>query len=99
LTAGLPPQFAFRRAVQDAEGPLAEAFREVVDATDLGRRWRDELKTAGERLDLADLRRLIGALARTEAVGSSLSEEISTVAADVWEVRRAAAQRARTAPV
>jgi Flp pilus assembly protein TadB len=48
LTAGRPPQLAFRRAVQGAEGPLAEALREVVDATDLGGRWRDELKTAGD---------------------------------------------------
>jgi Flp pilus assembly protein TadB len=99
-SAGLPPQLAFRRAVEGAEGPLAEALREVVVATDLGGRWRDALKAAGDRLGLADLRRLIGALARTEAVGSSLSEEVSRLAADVREVRRAtAAQRARTAPV
>jgi len=99
-SAGLPPQLAFRRAVEGAEGPLADALREVVDATDLGGRWRDELKAAGDRLELADLRRLIGALTRTEAVGSSLSQEISRLAADVREVRRAAtAQRARTAPV
>jgi Flp pilus assembly protein TadB len=99
-SAGLPPQLAFRRAVEGAEGPLADALREVVDATDLGGRWRDELKAAGDRLELADLRRLIGALTRTEAVGSSLSEEVSRLAADVREVRRAtAAQRARTAPV
>jgi Flp pilus assembly protein TadB len=99
-SAGLPPQLAFRRAVEGAEGPLAETLCEVVDATDLGGRWRDELRVAGDRLGLPDLRRLIGALARTEAVGSSLAEEISRLAADVREVRRAAAaQRARTAPV
>jgi tight adherence protein C len=99
-SAGLPPQLAFRRAVEGAEGPLAEALRGVVDATDLGGRWRDELRAVGDRLELPDLRRLIGALARTEAVGSSLSDEISRLAADVREVRRAAAaQRARTAPV
>jgi Flp pilus assembly protein TadB len=99
-SAGLPPQLAFRRAVEGAEGPLAEALHRVVYATDLGGRWRDELRTAGDRLELPDLRRLIGALARTEALGSSLSEEISRLAADVREVRRAAAaQRARTAPV
>jgi hypothetical protein len=43
---------------------------------------------------------LIGALALTEAVGSSLTEGTSRLAADVRDVRRAAAaQRARTAPV
>ena len=99
-SAGLPPQLAFRRAVEAAEGPLAESLRAVVVATDLGGRWRTELRAVGDRLDLPDLRRLIGALARTEAVGSSLSEEISRLAADVREVRRAgASQRARTAPV
>jgi tight adherence protein C len=99
-SAGLPPQLAFRRAVEGAEGPLADSLRHVIDATDLGGRWRTELKAVGERLELPDLHRLIGALARTEAVGSSLSEEISRLAADVREVRRAAAaQRARTAPV
>jgi len=99
-SAGLPPQLAFRRAVEGAEGPLADALREVVRATDLGGRWRDELRTASDRLELPDLRRLVGALTRTEAFGSSLSEEVSRLAADVREVRRgAAAQRARTAPV
>jgi Flp pilus assembly protein TadB len=99
-SAGLPPQLAFRRAVEGAEGPLAESLRAVVNATDLGGRWRTELRAVGERLGLPDLRRLIGALARTEAVGSSLSEEVSRLATDVREVRRtAAAQRARTAPV
>jgi Flp pilus assembly protein TadB len=99
-SAGLPPQLAFRRAVEGAEGPLALSLRAVVNATDLGGRWRTELRAVGERLELPDLRRLIGALARTEAVGSSLSEEVSRLATDVREVRRAAAaQRARTAPV
>ena len=99
-SAGLPPQLAFRRAVEGAEGPLAGALLEVVDATDLGGRWRDELKAVGERLQLPDLRRLVGALTRTEAVGSSLAKEVTRLAADVREVRRAAAaQRARTAPV
>src|SRR5262245_19227098 len=99
-SAGLPPQLAFRRAVEGAEGPLAESLRGVVNATDLGGRWRTELRAAGERLELPDLRRLIGALARTEAFGSSLSEEVSRLATDVREARRTAAtQRARTAPV
>jgi tight adherence protein C len=99
-SAGLPPQLAFRRAVDAATGPLAEELRSVINASDLGGRWRDELNRVGERLDLPDLRRLLGSLARTDAVGSSLSEEVAHLASDVREVRRAAAaQRARTAPV
>jgi tight adherence protein C len=99
-SAGLPPQLAFRRAVEAATGPLADELRSVVDASDLGGRWRDELIVAGDRLALPDLQRLLGALARTDSLGSSLAEEIEHLAADVREVRRAAvAQRARTAPV
>src|SRR4029453_3698780 len=99
-SAGLPPQLAFRRAVEAATGPLAEELRWVLDASDLGGRWRDELVVVGDRLALPDLHRLLGALARTDSLGSSLAEEIGHLASDVREVRRAAvAQRARTAPV
>jgi len=99
-SAGLPPQLAFRRAVEAATGPLADELRSVLDASDLGGRWRDELVVVGDRLALPDLHRLLGALARTDSLGSSLAEEIGHLASDVREVRRAAAaQRARTAPV
>ena len=99
-SAGLPPQLAFRRAVEAATGPLADELGSVIDATDLGGRWRDELTSVGNRLELPDLQRLLGALARTDTLGSSLAEEIEHLASDVREVRRAAvAQRARTAPV
>jgi tight adherence protein C len=99
-SAGLPPQLAFRRAVEAATGPLADELRSVLDASDLGGRWRAELIVVGDRLALPDLQRLLGALARTDSLGSSLAEEIEHLASDVREVRRAAAaQRARTAPV
>jgi Flp pilus assembly protein TadB len=99
-SAGLPPQLAFRRAVEAATGPLADELRSVLDASDLGGRWRDELIVVGDRLALPDLQRLLGALARTDSLGSSLAQEIGHLASDVREVRRAAAaQRARTAPV
>ncbi len=99
-SAGLPPQLAFRRAMDAATGPLAEELRSVINASDLGGRWRVELMSVGERLGLPDLRRLLVALARTDTLGSSLGDEIARLASDVREVRRAAAaQRARTAPV
>jgi tight adherence protein C len=99
-SAGLPAQLAFRRAVDAAEGPLADDLRPVIDATDLGGRWRDELRTVCERLELPDLRRLVGTLARSETLGSPLSEELARLARDVREARRArATERARAAPV
>jgi hypothetical protein len=82
------------------DGGAAQPSRKHELGFYLGGRWRDELNRVGERLDLPDLRRLLGSLARTDAVGSSLSEEVAHLASDVREVRRAAAaQRARTAPV
>ena len=99
-SAGLPPQLALRRAVDVAEGPLAEELRSVLRATDLGGRWRDELAGASRGLGLPDLDRTVAALTRSEALGSSLAEEIRRLAADVREARRAAAtERARAAPV
>ena len=99
-SAGLPPQLAFRRAVDAAEGPLAEELRPVLNATDLGGRWGDELGAVSERLGLPDLRRVVAALTRAQALGSSLADEISRLASDVRERRRTAAtERARAAPV
>ncbi len=99
-SAGLPAQLAFRRAVEAAEGPLADDLRPVLDSTDLGGRWRDELRTVCARLELPDLRRLVGTLARSESLGSPLSEELARLARDVREARRArATERARAAPV
>jgi tight adherence protein C len=99
-SAGLPAQLAFRRAVEAAEGPLADDLRPVIDATDLGGRWRDELRAVCERLELADLRRLFGTLSRAETLGSPLSDELARLARDVRDARRArATERARAAPV
>lgn len=53
-----------------------------------------------DRLELADLRRAVALLGRSEALGSSLADEMSRLAFDVREGRRSrATERARTAPV
>jgi tight adherence protein C len=99
-SAGLPAQLAFRRAVEASEGPLADELRPVLNATDLGGRWREELRAVCVRLDLPDLRRVVGTLGRSETLGSPLSDELARLARDVREVRRASAtERARLAPV
>ena len=99
-SSGLPPQLAFRRAVGAAEGPLSDELRSVLNVTDLGGRWRDELRAASVRLGLPDLQRVVAALTRSESLGSSLGQELPRLANDVREARSTAAtERARAAPV
>ena len=99
-SAGLSGQLALRRAVVALGGPLAAELADVLDAVDLGARWRDELAAAAERLELPDLLRAVSALSRTETLGASLADSTAELAASVRAARRAAVtERARTAPV
>lgn len=99
-SAGLAAPLAFRRAADGLAGPLADEVRATVRSVDLGARWRDELATLADRLDLPDLRRTVAALTRTESLGASLAQATAELAASVRQARRAASsERARTAPV
>jgi tight adherence protein C len=99
-TAGLAAPLALRRAAAAVRGPLAGELRQVLDAVDMGARWRDELRAMAERLGLPDLRRAVLAVARTEMLGSSLADALRELAEDVRDARRArAAEQARKAPV
>ncbi len=72
----------------------------MLQAVELGGRWRDELRIVAERLALPDLRRTVAALTRTETLGSSLAASMQDLAERVRASRRAAVtERARTAPV
>ena len=87
-------------ACQPTRPVLAYELADALDAVDLGARWRDELASAAERLELPDLRRTVAALARTEKLGASLADSTAELAASVRAARRAAVtERARTAPV
>jgi tight adherence protein C len=98
--SGLTGQLALSAVVGALEGPLAAELATALRAADLGARWRDELQIVAERLRLQDLRRAIGVLARSDVLGSSLSESLGTIANDAREARRAAmTERARKAPV
>jgi tight adherence protein C len=99
-SAGLAPQLAVRLSAEPLRGPLAGELASAIRRTELGRRWRDEILRVAEGLGLADLRRAAAILGRSEALGSSLAQEVSRLATDVRDERRArAAERARTAPV
>jgi len=98
--AGLSAVTGLRRSVEALRGPLADELRRSLRSVDLGARWRTELAAVAERLDLADLRRVVAIMARTERLGTSLSEATRELAIEVRSARRAAvAERARTAPV
>lgn len=98
--AGLGGPLALRRAVDATTGPLASELRLVVDAVDLGGRWREELRACAERLGVTDLHRAVAALTRTESLGASLADAMSDLASRVREARRASTtERARKAPV
>jgi tight adherence protein C len=98
--AGLSAVAGLQRSVSVLRGPLGTELRASLDAVDLGARWRQELASATERLGLADLRRAVVVLTRTETLGTSLTEATRELAADVRRSRGAAvAERARTAPV
>jgi tight adherence protein C len=99
-SAGLSGQLALRRAIESTEGPLSEELAEVIRSVDLGARWRDELRSASDRLPLPDLRRAADTMARAESLGSSLADALSELATEVRDARRSAAtERARKAPV
>jgi tight adherence protein C len=98
--AGLGGPLALRRSVAAIRGPLADELQGVLDAVDLGGRWRDSLRDRAEDLDLRDLRRTVVALTRTETLGTSLADAVTELASSVRESRRAArTERARKAPV
>ena len=99
-TAGLTGQLAVRRATESTQGPLSEEIAAALRRVDLGGRWRAELQTAADGLDLPDLRRAAAVLARSEALGSSLAQALGDIAREARDARRAAvAERARKAPV
>ena len=99
-SAGLSGHLALVRAATVIRGPLREELDRALFAIELGARWRDELRALAERLELPDLRRAVSTLARTDSLGTPLAEQMSALAAQVRDARRAAvAERARKAPV
>jgi tight adherence protein C len=99
-TAGLSALLALRRAAASVREPLHGELDALLERVDLGARWRPELHGMAERLELADLRRAVMAMTRTESLGTPLAESLRRRADEVREARRAgAAERARKAPV
>jgi tight adherence protein C len=99
-SAGLGGPAAIRRAASGLRGPLGDELTAAAAAVGVGARWREEVRSIAERLELPDLSAAVRVLIRTETLGSSLAENLRGLSVDVRDARRArATERARTAPV
>jgi tight adherence protein C len=98
--AGLAPPEALRRAATGLPDPLGTEVRLVVRQIDMGVPWRAALEDMAEMAELASLRRLVGALGRSQRLGASMREALRGVLQDLRADRRARAEEAaRRAPV
>jgi tight adherence protein C len=99
-TAGLSPPLAFRRASEMVAGALGDELRVAVRHLDLGLTWRAALEHLADSTDVAGIRRLVAALARSHRLGSPVSSALRSVADDLRGERRTRAEEiARRVPV
>ena len=93
-------ELSLREATACLRGPLGDDLAAVVGAVDLGVSWRTALADYAAASGEDDLARTVAVLARTEALGVSLSDATRELAVSVRDARRTATlERARTAPV
>ena len=98
--AGLGPPVAFRRSAEALGGPLGQELRLAELEIDLGVPWRAAMDHLLDRTEVTSLRRLLGALSRSQRLGTSVRSTLKTVADDLRTERQTRAEeQARTAPV
>jgi tight adherence protein C len=98
--AGLAPPEALRRAATGMPDPLGTEVRLAVRQIDMGVPWRAALEDMAELAEVASLRRLVGALGRSQRLGASMRDALRGVLQDLRADRRARAEEAaRRAPV
>jgi tight adherence protein C len=98
--AGLAPSVALQRSSEVLVGPLGVELRRAVAEMDLGMSWRSAMDRMVERTDVASLRRLVGALSRSNRLGTPVGATLRSVAGDLRAERRTRAEElARRAPV
>lgn len=98
--AGLSPPVAFGRSAEVLAGPLGEEIRVAVREIELGLPWRAALERMVERTEVPSLRRLAGALGRSQRLGTSVGTALRSVAHDFrGEQRTRAEELARRAPI
>ena len=93
--AGLAPPVALRRSADVVGGPLGEELRRSV-----GVPWRAAMDRMVARTEVASLRRLVEALARSNRLGTSVRGTLRAVSDELRTERRTRAEEAaRRAPV
>ena len=98
--AGMSGPAAFGAAATALRGPLGSSLRAVAAATTLGGRFAEVLHATSAHLALPDLSRAATILGRSGSLGVPVSVALRDLAAEHRRARRRAAeQRARTAPV
>jgi tight adherence protein C len=98
--AGLGLPVAFRRSAEILPSPLGDELREAVRRMDLGVSWPEALRGLVDRTDAPSLRRLVGAVASSQRLGTPVRAVLRRVADDLRAERRAQAEDlARRAPV
>jgi len=98
--AGLAPPVALRRSADVVGGPLGEELRRSVAEIGLGVPWRAAMDRMVARTEVASLRRLVEALARSNRLGTSVRGTLRAVSDELRTERRTRAEEAaRRAPV
>ncbi|MFM8998757.1 MAG: type II secretion system F family protein [Actinomycetota bacterium] len=98
--AGMSGTVAFGAAATALRGPLGASLRAVAAAASLGGPLPDGIRGAANDLDLPDLGRAASILERSGSLGVPVAVALGELAEEHRRARRRAAeQRARTAPV
>ena len=79
LKSGLPVTESIRSVGEEFDGPVGEEFRIVSDRIKLGQTLDDALKDMSERIDLAEFKFFVIALAVQRETGGNLSEALENL--------------------
>jgi tight adherence protein C len=100
VTAGLSPRIALDRSPELVTGGLGPELAAIRHDVALGGTWRSGLRSAADRLDLPELRRLAVTIEQGQRLGTPVSDRLRSLAREVRSERRTRREeRARRAPV
>ncbi len=92
--AGLGLSASIARVAERTGGPLGEELRQTAREIRSGRPVADALQAAGHRLDIIQVKRMVGALVRADSLGVPVARVLREQASQVRLERRQAFERA-----